>query len=163
MLVQGSSRGVTTALIQLGSAAGMRVWCTGRTKEKKELGLKLGAARAFESDEDLPEKVDAVFDTSGEGTWAHSIDSVKAGGSVVTCGGHSGGSIPIEVEKVFVEQLNIRGSYLGTLQEFKDLISFVVEKGIVPHVGRVLPLREADVGFRAMIDGKTAGKIFVTI
>ncbi|PMD44828.1 NAD(P)-binding protein [Hyaloscypha variabilis F] len=163
MLVQGSSGGVTTALVQLGSAAGMRVWCMGRTQEKRELGLKLGAERAFESGEKLPEKVDAVFDTSGELTWAHSIDSVKAGGSVVTCGSHSGGSIPMEFEKVFVEQLNIRGSYLGTLQEFKDLISFVMEKSIVPHVGRVLPLSEVDVGFQAMIDGKTAGKIVVTI
>jgi len=163
MLVQGSSGGVTAALIQMGKAAGMRVWCTGRTKEKRELGLKLGAERTFGSGKELPEKVDAVFDTSGEMTWAHSIDSVKAGGSIVTCGGHSGRSIPMEVEKVFVEQLNIRGSYLGTLQEFKDLISFVVAKSIVPLVGLVLPLSEADVGFQAMLDGKTAGKIVVTI
>ena len=163
MLVQGSSGGVTTALIQMGSAAGMRVWCTGRTKEKRELGLKLGAERAFVSGEKLPEKVDVVFDTSGEVTWFHSIDSVKAGGSVVTCGGHSGRSIPMEVEKVFVEQLSIRGSYLGTLWEFKDLISFIVAKSIVPLVGLVLPLSEADAGFKAMLDGKTAGKIVVTM
>ncbi|KAE9375229.1 NAD(P)-binding protein [Stipitochalara longipes BDJ] len=163
MLVQGSSGGVTSALIQLGSAAGIRVWCTGRTKEKRDLGLKLGAEKAFKSGEELPEKVDAVFDTSGEVTWMHSISSVKTGGSVVTCGGHSGSSIPMQVEKVFVEQLNIRGSYLGTLQEFKDLISFVVAKSIVPFVGRVLPLSEADIGFQAMVDGKTAGKTVVTI
>jgi NADPH:quinone reductase-like Zn-dependent oxidoreductase len=163
MLVQGSSGGVTTALIQMGSAAGMRVWCTGRTTEKKELGLKLGAERAFDSGEELLEKVDAVFDTSGEVTWEHSVDSVKAGGTVVTCGGHSGRSIPMEVNKVFVEQLNIRGTYLGTLEEFKDLISFVVAKSIVPHVSLVLSLNRADVGFRAMLDGKTVGKIVVTI
>jgi D-arabinose 1-dehydrogenase-like Zn-dependent alcohol dehydrogenase len=69
----------------------------------------------------------------------------------------------MEVGKVFVEQLNIRGSYLGTLEEFKDLISFVVAKSVVPHVGLVLPLNQADVGFRAMLDEKTAGKIVVTM
>ena len=163
VLVQGSSGGVSTALIQMGSAAGMRVWCTGRTQEKRGLGLRLGAERAFESGEELEEKVDAVFDTSGEVTWEHSVNSVKAGGTVVTCGGHSGSSIPLNIQKVFVEQLSIRGSYLGTLQEFKDLISFVVAKTIVPHVGLVLPLSEADVGFRAMLEGKTAGKIVVTL
>jgi NADPH:quinone reductase-like Zn-dependent oxidoreductase len=163
MLVQGSSGGVTTALIQMGSAAGMRVWCTGRTAEKRELGRKLGAERAFDSGEELPEKVDAVFDTSGEVTWEHSVGSVKAGGTVITCGSHSGRSISMEVGKVFVEQLNIRGSYLGTLEEFKDLISFVVAKSVVPHVGLVLPLNQADVGFRAMLDEKTAGKIVVTM
>jgi NADPH:quinone reductase-like Zn-dependent oxidoreductase len=163
MLVQGSSGGVTTALIQMGSVAGMRVWCTGRTAEKRELALKLGAERVLESGEELPEKVDAAFDTSGEVTWEHSVNSTKAGGTLVTCGGHSGRSIPMEANKVFVEQLNIRGSYLGTLQEFKDLISFVVAKSIVPHVGLVLPLSQADIGFRSMLDGKTAGKIVVTM
>jgi NADPH:quinone reductase-like Zn-dependent oxidoreductase len=163
MLVQGSSGGVTTALIQLGSKAGMRVWCTGRTTEKRELGLRLGAEKAFAAGEVLEEKVDAVFDTSGEGTWEHSLNSVKVGGVVVTCGGHSGSSIPMNVERVFVEQLTIRGSYLGTLQEFKDLISFVVAKGIVPHVGLVLPLSEANVGFYKMIEGNTAGKVVVTM
>jgi NADPH:quinone reductase-like Zn-dependent oxidoreductase len=163
MLVQGSSGGVTTALIQMGSAAGMRVWCTGRTAEKRELALKLGAERVFVSGEELPEKVDAVFDTSGEVTWEHSINSAKAGGTIVTCGGHSGSAIPMEVEKIFVEQLSIRGTYLGTLQEFKDLVSFVVVKSIEPHVGLVLPLAQADDGFRKMLEGRTAGKIVVTV
>jgi hypothetical protein len=38
-----------TAVIQSSSATGMRLWCTERTQEEKELGLKLGAERAFES------------------------------------------------------------------------------------------------------------------
>jgi NADPH:quinone reductase-like Zn-dependent oxidoreductase len=61
MLVQGSSGRVTTALIQFGHAAGMRVWCTGRMAMKRELGLSLGAERAFEAKEELPEKVEAVL------------------------------------------------------------------------------------------------------
>ena len=163
MLVQGSSGGVTTALIQLGTAAGMRVWCTGRTAAKRELGLKLGAEKAFASGETLPEKVDAVFDTSGEVTWKHSVDSVKIGGTVVTCGGHSGMFVPMEVSRVFVEQLTIKGSYLGTLEEFKDLIAFVVSKSIKPHIGATLPMAKTAEGFRMMFEGKTDGKVVVTM
>jgi NADPH:quinone reductase-like Zn-dependent oxidoreductase len=37
MLVQGASGGVSTALVQLGRAAGMRVWVTGRSEEKRAL------------------------------------------------------------------------------------------------------------------------------
>src|SRR5690606_28614053 len=37
MLVQGASGGVATALIQLGRAAGMRVYATGRTEAKRAL------------------------------------------------------------------------------------------------------------------------------
>ncbi|TVY50695.1 putative zinc-type alcohol dehydrogenase-like protein YogA [Lachnellula cervina] len=68
MLVQGSSGCVTTALIQLGSAAGMRVWCTGRSPKKRELGLRLGAKKAFTSGKQIPEKANVVFETSGEVT-----------------------------------------------------------------------------------------------
>jgi NADPH:quinone reductase-like Zn-dependent oxidoreductase len=163
MLVQGSSGGVTTALIQLGAAAGMRVWCTGRTAAKRELGLKLGAERAFEAGAELPEKVDAVFDASGEVTWEHSMNSVKTGGTIVTCGGHSGRTVPVDISRVFVEQINIRGSYLGNLQEFQDLIAFVVAKSIKPHIGLVVPMEQANVGFQKMLSGETEGKIVVRL
>ena len=49
MLVQGASGGVSTALIQLGRAAGMQVWVTGRTEEKRALAAKLGAHATFPS------------------------------------------------------------------------------------------------------------------
>ena len=162
MLVQGSSGGVTTSLIQMGAAAGMRVWATGRTAVKRELALKLGAERVFASGEDLPEKVDAVFDTSGVSTWRHTMASVKTGGTIVTWGGHSGRNIPINATSIFVDQLSIRGSYLGTLQEFKDLIAFVVAKGVKPHIGHILPFEEADDGLQKIMDGAAEGKVVIT-
>jgi len=81
----------------------------------------------------------------------------------VTCGAHSGRTIPTDVGKIFIEQLNVKGSVLGTLQEFRDLISLVVAKSIEPHIGLVLPIDEAEIGFRKMLDGETEGKIVVTI
>ena len=61
MLVQGASGGVATALVQLGRAAGFRVWVTGRSEEKRALATGLGAHQAFEPGARLPERVDAVF------------------------------------------------------------------------------------------------------
>jgi hypothetical protein len=55
---------LATALIQLDTAAG-RVG---------DLGLRLGAEKAFESGVELSEKAGAVFDMSGEATWAHSMN-----------------------------------------------------------------------------------------
>ncbi|KIN08844.1 hypothetical protein OIDMADRAFT_48686 [Oidiodendron maius Zn] len=163
MLVQGASGGVTTALIQMGAAAGMRVWCTGRTAEKRALGLRLGAEQAFEPGVDLPDKVDAVFDTSGEVTWAHTMGSVKPGGTVITCGIHSGGAVSIQLTDVFVDQVDIRGCYLGTLKEFEDLIMFVTAKAIKPHIGLAISLDQAIDGFKKMLNGQTEGKIVITI
>src|SRR5437764_15462810 len=44
VLVQGASGGVSTALIVLGRAAGLRVWVTSRSVEKGQAALELGAA-----------------------------------------------------------------------------------------------------------------------
>jgi NADPH:quinone reductase-like Zn-dependent oxidoreductase len=43
MLVQGASGGLSTALIQLGMAAGVEVWVTGRGNGKCALAERLGA------------------------------------------------------------------------------------------------------------------------
>ncbi|KAL7924572.1 hypothetical protein ACQKWADRAFT_286998 [Trichoderma austrokoningii] len=162
MLVQGSSGGVSTALIQLGSAAGMRVWATGRTVEKRQLAQSLGAEKTFEPGEQLPTQVDAVFDTSGAATWRHSMASVKAGGTVVSCGAHSGSELPTDSLRLFVDSLSIHGVYAGSFHEFKDLISYVAEKDIKPCIGRVFPLSQGEEAVRLVFKGKTLGKVVLT-
>src|SRR6185312_15211030 len=76
VLVQGASGGVATALIELGQAAGYRIWVTGRSEEKRRAALELGADQAFESGARLPERVDGVMETVGEATWSHSVKSL---------------------------------------------------------------------------------------
>ena len=88
MLVQGASGGVSTALVQLGRAAGMTVWVTGRSDDKRALAERLGAHETFATGERLPDRVDAVFETVGEATWAHSMRSVPAGRCRHLLGGH---------------------------------------------------------------------------
>ncbi|OCL11976.1 NAD(P)-binding protein [Glonium stellatum] len=163
MLVQGSTGGVATALIQLGRAAGMTVWCTGRTEEKRMLAMKLGAHRTFEAGEELPEKVGAVFDMSGAQTWSHSLDSVATGGTIVTCGLHSGSKVEMDLLKVFTEQVNIHGSYAGNREDFEEMVAFVAEHKIEPHIPVVLPLEKAEEGLRMILEGKVQGKVVVKV
>jgi NADPH:quinone reductase-like Zn-dependent oxidoreductase len=162
MLVQGASGGVSTALIQLGRAAGLRVWVTGRSEEKRALAEKLGAHATFNSGERLPERVDGVFETVGEATWSHSIRSLKPGGVIVCSGSTSGPNPPADLQRLFFLQLRVIGSTMGTLDELRDLLSFVSTAGIIPEVGMELPLDRAEEGFRAMLEGRTAGKIVFT-
>ncbi|GEL16854.1 zinc-binding dehydrogenase [Pseudonocardia asaccharolytica] len=162
MLVQGASGGVSTALIQLGRAAGMRVWVTGRTEEKRALADKLGAHATFPSGERLPERVDAVFESVGEATWSHSMRALRPGGTIVVCGSTSGPNPGADLQRLFFLQLRVEGSTMGTRQELTDLLSFVAAAGITPEVGLELPMDRAEEGFRAMLDGNTAGKIVFT-
>jgi NADPH:quinone reductase-like Zn-dependent oxidoreductase len=159
MLVQGASGGVSTALVQLGRAAGMRVWVTGRSEEKRALAQRLGAHAVFPPGERLPERVDAVFETVGDATWAHSMRALKPGGTIVVSGATSGPNPGADLQRLFFLQLRVIGSTMGTRAELANLLEFVTNAGIAPEIGLELPLERAEEGFRAMAAGETGGKI----
>ncbi|MEI2775023.1 MAG: zinc-binding dehydrogenase [Tetrasphaera sp.] len=159
VLVQGASGGVSTALIQLGRAAGLRVWTTGRTEAKRELAHRLGSHAVFEPGARLPEKVDAVFESVGEASWAHSMRALRPGGAIICCGATSGPNPPADLQRLFFLQLRVEGSTMGTRAEFVDLLNFMADKEIRPHIGMHIPMSEARTGFEAMAAGETEGKI----
>jgi NADPH:quinone reductase-like Zn-dependent oxidoreductase len=162
MLVQGASGGVATALVALGKAAGMRVWVTGRTEEKRALATSLGADETFESGARLPERVDAVFETVGKATWGHSMRSVKPGGTIVVSGSTSGPDADADLQRLFFMQIRVIGSMMGNRDELADLLAFCSLQGIRPTIGTELPMTEAKDGFEQMLAGETAGKIVFT-
>ena len=162
VLVQGAGGGVATALILLGRAAGFRVWVTSRTEARRARALELGADQAFESGARLPERVDAVMETVGEATWAHSLRALRPGGTIVVSGATSGQVPPAELSRVFFLQLSVVGSTMGSRDQLARLLTFLDQTGTRPVIDRVLPLAQARDGFAAMIDGEVFGKIVFT-
>lgn len=164
ILVQGVGGGVNSAAIQLASAAGIRVWATSRDQDRRDLAITLGAEQAFEPGARLPEKVDAVIENVGAATWSHSINVLRPGGTLVTCGATSGDApVKAELTKIFFRQLRVLGSTTGTKQQHVELSRFVQSRGIEPAIDRVLPLSQAREGFAAMADGTLRGKVVLTV
>ena len=162
VLVQGAGGGVATALTVLGAAAGVRIWVTSRSEEKRAQALALGAEQAFESGARLPERVDAVMETVGKATWSHSVRSLKPGGRIVVSGATSGEAPPAELTRVFFLQLSVVGSTMGTRDELDRLVRFCLERDIRPTVHATYPLADARDGFQAMLAGDVVGKIVFT-
>ncbi|TMM08084.1 MAG: zinc-binding dehydrogenase [Actinobacteria bacterium] len=162
VLVQGAGGGVATALVVLGTAAGVRMWVTSRSERKRSEALELGADQAFESDTRLPERVDAVMETVGQATWSHSVRSLKPGGTIVVSGATTGDSPSAELRRMFFLQLSVIGSTMGTRDELERLIRLCVEKDVHPAIDDVLSLGEARQGFEAMLAGEVVGKIVFT-
>jgi NADPH:quinone reductase-like Zn-dependent oxidoreductase len=160
VLVQGAGGGVATALVQLGAAAGYRMWVTSRDSEKGERAVAVGADRAFASGDRLPERVDAVMETVGAATWSHSVNSLRPGGTIVISGATSGDApSKAELTKIFFKQLRVIGSTMGTRDELAHLSRFVVQQQIDPAVDTVLPLSDARDGFARMVGGEIFGKV----
>jgi NADPH:quinone reductase-like Zn-dependent oxidoreductase len=163
ILVQGAGGGVATALVVIGRAAGYRVWATSRSEAKRARAIELGADQAFESGARLPERVDAVMETVGQATWAHSLRALKPGGTIVVSGATSGAVPPADLNRVFFLQLSVVGSTMGSRDQLARLLSFLEQTGARPVIDRTLPLAQARDGFAAMMAGDLFGKIVFTI
>lgn len=163
ILVQGAGGGVATALIMLGRAAGYRMWVTSRSEARRERALTLGADQAFGSGARLPERVDAVMETVGQATWAHSLRALRPGGTIVVSGATSGPAPSAELNRVFFLQLSVVGSTMGTRDQLARLMRFLEQTGVRPLIDRTLPLSQAPDGFAAMIAGEVFGKVVFTL
>jgi NADPH:quinone reductase-like Zn-dependent oxidoreductase len=163
VLVQGAGGGVATALIVLARAAGLRVWATSRSEEKRARALDLGAHAVFESGARLPERVDAVMETVGAATWSHSLKSLRPEGTLVISGATSGTMPPAELNRIFFLQLRVIGSTMGSKEELKALVGMLAATGARPVIDTVLPLAEARAGFERMAEGEAFGKIVFTV
>jgi NADPH:quinone reductase-like Zn-dependent oxidoreductase len=163
VLIQGGGGGVATALIVLAKTAGRRVWVTSRSERRRWQAVDLGADAAFESGGRLPERVDAVFDSVGAATWAHSMRCLRPGGTIVTCGVTSGDAPSAELSRVFFQQLRVVGSTMGSRVELVELLKFLEVTGVRPIIDRVLPLASARDGFAALEAGEVFGKVVFTV
>src|SRR3954467_1123763 len=163
VLVQGAGGGVSTPLLLLGRAAGLRMWVTSRDEAKRKQALELGADAAFESGARLPGRVDAVMETVGAATWSHSLKSLRPGGVLVVAGATSGFDPPAELNRVFFLQLSVVGSTMGTLDELGRLAQFLGVTGVRPPIDQTMPLEKARDGFARMVEGEQFGKIVFTV
>jgi NADPH:quinone reductase-like Zn-dependent oxidoreductase len=161
VLVQGAGGGVASAAIELGRAAGFRVWATSREQRKLDFAIECGAHAVFESGARLPEKVDVVLETVGKATWGHTLRSLKPGGRVVIAGATSGYDPGAELNRVFFKELEIVGSTMGTLEDLHHLVSMIDATGIRPRIDKTFPLAEVAEGIRALAEGDVLGKIVI--
>ncbi len=159
VLVQGAAGGVSTALVALGSAAGLRMWVTGRTEERRAVATEVGADAVFETGARIPERVDAVMETVGEPTWQHSMLSLRTGGTVVVAGATAGHLPTLDLRHVFFRQLRVVGARMGTPAELRRLLAFLDRHGIRPRIGAELPLTSAAAAFELLERGDVGGKV----
>jgi NADPH:quinone reductase-like Zn-dependent oxidoreductase len=158
VLVQGAGGGVATAAVVLATAMGKRVYATSRDAEKREKIAALGAT-AVEPGARLPERVDVVIETVGEATFDHSLKCSAPGARIVVSGGTSGRTVEVLLPRVFMMELEILGSSMGTADELRELVSFVAQGKVTPVIDAVLPFADARQAFEKLSSGTVFGKI----
>ncbi len=163
VLIQGAGGGVSTALTILAHAMGFRTWVTTRNQAKKDRARSLGADEVFDAGARLPERVDAVMETVGAATWAHSVRALRPGGTIVISGATSGDAPPAELTRIFFLQLRVIGSTMGSRAELQELLDFMVKKNLHPVIDQSMPMSQAKEGFARMLAGDLFGKIIFSL
>jgi NADPH:quinone reductase-like Zn-dependent oxidoreductase len=173
VLVFGIGGGVSVAALQLAKAMGARVIVTSRHAHKLERATTMGAELGIHTpNEDVVKSVmaftgkrgvDLVIENVGEAVWGDAMKSLVRGGRLVTCGATSGDQPPADLRRIFIRQLQIIGSTLGNLQEFKDLLAFCEQHQIRPVIDRVFPMAQVHEALDVMSRAEQFGKIALAL
>jgi NADPH:quinone reductase-like Zn-dependent oxidoreductase len=171
VLVLGASSGVGIAAIQIAKLFYCRVITTAGDEAKLAKGRELGADFGINhyqqkiSDEvrkiTNKEGVDIVVEHVGAATWDESVKSLKTGGTLVTCGATTGPNVAIDLRHLFARQLNLRGSYMGTMGDLHEVLRHVFARRLKPVVDRAFPLSELRAAHEYLEKSQMFGKIVV--
>jgi len=172
VLVLGAGSGVGTMAVQMARAAGARVITTVGTDEKIEKAKALGAdAMINHAREDITERVkaftagrgvDVVIEHVGPATWDRSIRSLAKGGRLITCGATTGPTITLDLRFLYMRQVSVIGSFMGTRAELLAVAKWMGEGRIRAVIDSVLPLKEGRIAHERMRDRLLFGKIILT-
>jgi len=174
VLIVGASGGVNHASIQIAKYMGAKVIIVGSNSNKLEFASSLGADVLIDRSknenwsktvylETEKQGVDVVVDNVGAGTMPLSMRAARKGGRILTVGNTAGPTFEIDNRYVFGKHLTIIGSTMGTIHDFKEVMTLIFEGTLKPALDRDFPLEEAAQSHIHLASGKQLGKITLGI
>lgn len=169
VLVVGAGAGVAAAAIAIAKHLGATVLATSRSEAKRRRAEELGASAAFDS-ADFSQAVrdasgggvDVVFEHVGPATFQESLKSLKLGGRVVFCGSTSGPKLELVMPRVFLRNVELLGSTMGTSAEFDALLE-AVAGGLRPAVDSTFPLDDVQAALEHLDRAEQFGKVVLEV
>jgi NADPH:quinone reductase-like Zn-dependent oxidoreductase len=172
VFVWAGTSGLGSAAIDIAKLIGATVIASAGSEEKRQV-LRDRAAADVVLDHHAPELVadvleatggrgaTIVFEHVGQATWERSLELCSPGGTIVSAGATSGDDARMNITYMFVKQLRILGSRLGTVRDAVAAADHLSAGRLRPLVGAVLPLEEVAQAHRLMEEGRTIGKVIL--
>ncbi len=180
MLVTGAGGAVGLSAVEIGKLMGARVIAAASSDEKLDLCRERGADEVINySTEDLKNRakeltdgrgVDVVYDCVGGDKAEQALRAIGWEGRFLVIGFTAGiPSIPLNL--ALLKSCQIIGVFYGAMTAREpernasisnQLIEWVANGDLQPHVSGHFPLERAGEALRALIDRKAAGKLVVT-
>lgn len=181
VLVLGAAGGVGLSAIEIAKVMGARVIAAASTDEKLELCKQHGADEVINySHEDIKERaraltdgagVDVVYDPVGGDFAEPALRATGWNGRFLVIGFASGTIPRIPLNLALLKGCSIVGVFWGdfTRREYdrnqenmRELIGWLQDGKLQPHVSSVYPLEQAATGLQDLLARKVKGKIVLT-
>ena len=171
VLVMGASGGLGSAGLQVAKSLGARVIAAAGTDERVGAAVGLGADAGINyREQDLTAEVlritegrgvDVVFENIADAElFPRAFASLARNGRLVTAGAHGGGTVPLDVQSLYLKGLSVLGS-VGrvTPADLALTLQAAVDGRHRVLIDRVLPLDEAVLAHRLVAERSGTGKI----
>jgi NADPH:quinone reductase-like Zn-dependent oxidoreductase len=167
VLLTGIGGGVALMMLQMAVAVGAHVHVTSGDDAKIEKAKKLGAIGGVNYKTEgwhkllqaSSEGFDLIVDSAGGDGFRHFIDLAKPGGRIVFYGGTQGAITNLNPQKMFWKQLQVKGTTMGTPEEFEAMLQLFETHRIHPVIDAVYSMEEADIAIHKMENASQFGKI----
>lgn len=173
VFIHGVGGGVSSAAVQIAKVAGARVFVSSSSDEKLERAKEMGADVCYNyKSQDVVQSlladtgkrgVDVVVDNVGRATWLQSLKMVRKGGRIVTCGCTSGPNPETEIRLIFWKQIQILGSTMSNVAEYRQLVGLLGRGLLKPVIDREFPLSQGKKALERLQEEQQFGKIVLRI
>ena len=167
ILITGFGGGVAQFAAQFALALGGKTAITSSQKVKSLKAESLGIQHTYNYLEtDWIKKAlsetggfDLIIDGAAGNSFSDLLKVTKPGGRIVFYGATTGNPKEIDARRIFWNQIQVKGTTMGSDKDFLDMMNFVTENQIRPIIDEVFSLENAVDAFEKMKAGKQMGKL----
>ncbi len=154
VLVMGAAGGLGSAGVQVAKYLGARVIAAAGSGDRVKVGMDLGAdAGVNYRAQDLTleamritegKGVNVVFENIGDPElFPKAFAAIARRGRLVTAGGHGGGTVPLDVNRLYLNHITVMGRTGETEDSAANTLKMAAEGKLKALIDCVLPLSEA--------------------
>jgi NADPH:quinone reductase-like Zn-dependent oxidoreductase len=172
LFITGIGGGVSTFALTFGINIGANVYVTSGSDLKIEKAVKYGAKGGVNYknenwDSEIikmsENSINNIIDGTGGETFNKCLNILNPGGTIINYGATTGAVKQLELRRIFWKQLNVIGTTMGTMKDFREMINFIEEKKIKPVIDKVYDMNEAYKAFQRMSNSEQFGKILIAM
>jgi NADPH:quinone reductase-like Zn-dependent oxidoreductase len=169
LMITGIGGGVASIMLEMAVAIGAKVFVTSGDDAKIKRAMNQGAiGGANYKNEGWQEKIsllageygiNLIVDSAGGDGFNQLISLVNPAGRIVVYGATVGKPAQLQLHRIFWKQISIRGTTMGSDQDFKEMLHFFDNHKIKPPIHQVYSFSDYKQAYLEMMESKQYGKI----